>query len=309
MSTMFTQVLDGLLSDGEDFEKILFASDKGSPPNFSSQVDFPRLELILSGHYINEVWSPEGETQSIWMGQREAMYIPPNCWNKPNWDSDCSIVSVLFGKRRIGFSLVNKHKGDTGFSDVKKHNIHTGAGYVLDYILLSLNTLAQEQVKTPMDNYLLKALLSCLRQLLVESKHDQNHGFVLFREICIYIQENIHRSLCRECIAAHFNISPSHLSRLFRQQGNMRLIDYISMIRLERAIFMQRKYHFRLEEVANRCGFTDVNYFYRVFKQKTGLTPSQFRTLNRSQSAIIKIEGGQITVRQDSGAHLTTDTG
>lgn len=164
MSIIFTQLLDGFLSEGGGFEKVLFASDKGVPPCFSYQVNFPRLELVFSGHYLNQIWSPEGDVQSVQMGPREAMYIPPNGWNKPDWDNDCSVLSLLFGKRQIGFSLVSKHKGDTGFFDVQKHSIQAGAGRALDHILLSLNTLAQEPIRAPMDNHLLQALLSYSRQ-------------------------------------------------------------------------------------------------------------------------------------------------
>lgn len=63
----------------------------------------------------------------------------------------------------------------------------------------------------------------------------------------------------------------------------MRLADYISWVSIDRAKFKLRKYRFRLEEVASRCGYMDVNYFCRVFKQKTGLTPSLCRALNQPQ--------------------------
>lgn len=54
---------------------------------------------------------------------------------------------------------------------------------------------------------------------------------------------------------------------------------------------MLKKYRFRLEEVASRCGYTDVNYFCRVFKQKTGLTPSQYRALSQPQTLACEAEG------------------
>lgn len=57
----------------------------------------------------------------------------------------------------------------------------------------------------------------------------------------------------------------------------MTLVDYLTWVRMERAKFMLKKYHFRLHEVATRCGFQDVNYFFRVFKERTGMTPSQYR--------------------------------
>jgi len=281
MNIIFSQLLDAVLGDEANFGRIWFAADRGVPPNFSYQVNFPRLELVFSGQYVNQLWSAEEGVREVAVRPGEALYIPPNAWNKPDWDNECSVLSLLFGKRQIGFSLVAKHKGDTGFFDVQKHSIPAGAGRALDNILLSLNTLAQEPVTTPMDNYLLLALLSYSRQLLAESTVDRPRGANLYHGICIYIQENFHLPISRESIAGHFNLSPSHLSRLFRQQGHMRLADYISWVRLERAKFMLKKYRFRLEEVAQRCGYSDVNYFCRVFKQKTGLTPSQYRELSQ----------------------------
>ena len=95
--------------------------------------------------------------------------------------------------------------------------------------------------------------------------------------VYLAIQENFQRSITRDNIAERFSISANHLSRLFRQQGHMTLADYITWVRIERAKFMLKKYNFKLNEVSVRCGFKDVNYFCRVFKNRTGSTPSTYR--------------------------------
>ena len=285
MSRLFSQLLDGLLDDESGFGRIYFAAEQGVPPSFSYQVNFPRLELVFSGEYVNSLWDPEEGVSQRVLQPGDALYIPPNAWNKPDWDRDCAVLSLLFGKRQLGFSLVAKRQGEAGFFDVQKHSIPAVAGRALDHLLLTLNTLAQEPVTAPMDGHLLHALLAYCRQLLASSTSERPRGADLFHGICIYIQENFHRPITRESIAERFNLSQSHLSRLFRQQGHMRLADYISWVRLERAKFMLKKYHFRLEEVAQRCGYADVNYFCRVFKQKTGLTPSQYRAMSRPVAA------------------------
>ncbi|KUE80599.1 helix-turn-helix transcriptional regulator [Aeromonas schubertii] len=281
MSLVFTQLLDGLLGADAGFERVWFAADRGVPPSFSYQVNFPRLELVFDGEYVNRLWCPEQEVREVSVLPGQALYIPPNGWNKPDWERECTVLSLLFGKRQLGLSLVVKRRGETGFADVKKHSIPGATGRALDPTLQALDTLAREAVTAPMDNYLLLALLAGSRQLLLESAAGRARGADLFHGICIYIQENFHRPICRESIAARFNLSASHLSRLFRQQGHMRLADYIGWVRLERAKFMLKKYRFRLEEVSRRCGYRDVNYFCRVFKQKTGLTPSQYRELSQ----------------------------
>lgn len=99
----------------------------------------------------------------------------------------------------------------------------------------------------------------------------------IYQGICIYIQENFHHDMSRSSIAQRFNISPNHLSRLFRQQGHMSLADYIIWVRIERAKFMLKRYHFKLSDISERCGFKDVNYFCRVFKKRTHKTPTEYR--------------------------------
>ena len=57
----------------------------------------------------------------------------------------------------------------------------------------------------------------------------------------------------------------------------MTLADYITWVRIDRAKFMLKRYDLRLSDIATRCGFKDINYYFRVFKERTGLTPSQYK--------------------------------
>ncbi len=278
MAKVFHNVLETLITERDHFNRIWFASDQLQPPPFSYQVNFPRLELVVSGEYQNQLEDPEQGIADIKVLAGDALYIPPNCWNKPNWDNDCSVVSLLFGRRQLGLSFVSKRKGENGFFDVQKHSIQTRTGHAIDSMLDALNALATEPKKAPMDEHLLLALLTYSLSMLADpSASTKKRSDDVYQGICIYIQENFHRAINRSSIAQRFNISPNHLSRLFRQQGHMTLADYITWVRIDRAKFMLRKYDFRLQDVATRCGFQDVNYFFRVFKTKTGRTPSEYR--------------------------------
>lgn len=280
MAVVFHDLLETLLSERESFNRIWFASDNLTPPQFSYQVNFPRLEFVLSGEYTNQIEVPEQGIVNINVLVGDALYIPPNCWNKPNWDTDCSVLSLLFGRRQMGFSLVSKNKGEEGFFDIRKYSLQTRTGHAIDHIIEALNALATESRKSPMDEYLLLALMSYSQSMVLDPvRSAKNRSEDLYQGICIYIQEHFHCTITRTSIAHHFNISPNHLSRMFRQQGHMTLADYITWVRVDRAKFMLRKYPFRLSEVATRCGFQDANYFFRVFKNKTDLTPSEYRSL------------------------------
>jgi AraC-like DNA-binding protein len=278
---MFHNLISSVLSERESSNKIWFAGDFHNPPKISYQVNFPRLELVLDGEYINEMENHEHAIKRIKAKAGDAIFVPPNCWNKPDWDTDCSVLSMLFGRRQLGLSLVSKRKGEVGFFDIQKHSIQTRSGFALDNILEALNSLARETIKKPTDELLLQALLQ-YSKVMLEAPIEESHNRVqdLYQGICIYIQENFHRSITRDNIAERFSISPNHLSRLFRQQGHMTLADYITWVRIDRAKFMLKKYNFKLNEVSVRCGFKDVNYFCRVFKNRTGNTPTIYRISN-----------------------------
>ena len=276
---VFHDLLSTILAERDSPHRVLFAGDFHAPPPCSYQVNFPRLELVLEGEYINEMENHERKVTEFVAKPGDAIFIPPNSWNKPKWDTQCSVLSMLFGKRQLGLSLVSKRADDTEFFDVQKFSIQTRSGFAIDNILGALNSLAREQTKKPMDELLLQALLQYSISIL-EAPTEKSHSRVqdLYQGICIYIQENFHRTITRDSIAERFSVSPNHLSRLFRQQGHMTLADYITWVRIDRAKFMLKKYNFKLTEVSQRCGFNDVNYFCRVFKQRTGSTPTDYRS-------------------------------
>ncbi|WP_094751376.1 AraC family transcriptional regulator [Psychromonas sp. CD1] len=281
MSDTFYNLIDTLLSEAEEIDNIFFAYDTQTPPQFSYQVNFSRLELVISGTYKNIIEDKQKNIVEVILHAGEVLYIPPNCWNKPAWDSSCSVLSILFGKRQVGFSLVSKNKNEKGFYDVQKDSIQTRVGHSLDYILAAINILAKEKNIQSIDKHLILALLSYCQSMLFTPKRDvKKRSEDLYQGICVYVQENFHQPITRSSIAKNFNISANHLSRLFKKQGYITLIDYIVWVRIDRAKFMLKKYSLRLNEISTRCGFKDANYFLRVFKNKTGYTPSEYRSLH-----------------------------
>ena len=64
MSQVFINVLEGVLSERDHFKRVWFASDQSTPPPFSYQVNFPRMEFVITGEYMNQIEDPEfGITQ------------------------------------------------------------------------------------------------------------------------------------------------------------------------------------------------------------------------------------------------------
>jgi YesN/AraC family two-component response regulator len=138
---------------------------------------------------------------------------------------------------------------------------------------------AEERSGGPLACLLTESLLhACLSLLKKPAKAHSGKAVRTYESICLYVQENFQGHLTRENIAKHFGLAPSHVSRLFRQEGQVQFHDYLNLVRMNRAKFMLRSYTVTLKEIAANCGYDDIAYFCRVFKQLNHETPTQYRT-------------------------------
>ncbi len=94
-----------------------------------------------------------------------------------------------------------------------------------------------------------------------------------------YIHENYTDELTIQKIAQTANVSESVCLRCFHQIMGNTPIQYIKKLRLEKAAQMLRSTSMTAKEVALTCGFNDVSYFTKAFKEKTGYTPKAYQNL------------------------------
>ena len=92
-----------------------------------------------------------------------------------------------------------------------------------------------------------------------------------------HIERNVTRTMTLTMAADFMGLSPSHLSRVFKAHTGVCFIDYVTNRRIERAKTMLKRTDIPVLRIANSLNFQPVNYFSRVFKKQTGLTPSEFR--------------------------------
>lgn len=78
-------------------------------------------------------------------------------------------------------------------------------------------------------------------------------------------------------VAAEFQITANHLTKLFHAALGMSVMDYIQTRRVDYSRKLLLESNLTVREVAFASGFNDPNYFTRFFQQKTGMTPSRFR--------------------------------
>lgn len=77
--------------------------------------------------------------------------------------------------------------------------------------------------------------------------------------------------------ADYLQVSPSHLSREFYKKLGEKPVEYLTRLRLKKAIDLLSTTALKIEDISSKCGFSSSNYFNKVFKKHMNMTPNQFR--------------------------------
>ena len=91
-----------------------------------------------------------------------------------------------------------------------------------------------------------------------------------------YINTNYAEKITIEELAELCRLSKYYFCRLFKQVTGQTVIEYINQYRMKLANYMIQNHDLTKVEIARRCGFPDVNYFYRIFKKTYGHTSRDF---------------------------------
>lgn len=109
------------------------------------------------------------------------------------------------------------------------------------------------------------------------NKHSQRNYSLLIQKVITQIESDISSDLGLNTLAKLFNINPSYLSTLFKKETGSTLTDYVNKMRIDRAKELLVSTNIQIQNIAQRCGMLDVNYFTKTFKKYTGLTPKKYR--------------------------------
>ncbi|MCQ2437969.1 MAG: helix-turn-helix transcriptional regulator, partial [Clostridia bacterium] len=116
------------------------------------------------------------------------------------------------------------------------------------------------------------------KQLDTRTKQAVSH---LILNICRFVETHYAEPINNSIIADKFGYSPNYLGKIFREETDTNLNDYIKDIRIEKAKSLLSETSLRIADIAVQTGFSDSQYFSVVFRQKTGCTPKEYREMHK----------------------------
>jgi two-component system response regulator YesN len=116
-----------------------------------------------------------------------------------------------------------------------------------------------------------ESIFDCRERLRGESENE------LMTKVKSYIADHLSDDISLTGIAENTGHNSSYLSRLFKQKNGVGVAEYITDCRVRLAKELLADPRNRIQDIAPSSGFTSVQYFYRVFKKSTGMTPQEWR--------------------------------
>ena len=216
------------------------------------------------------------------------------------YDQEKQFLSMIRnGDTKNILSAFEKLSGPEALSDFSKETLnYYASGYGLA-ILKALSRKAAEesglsvitideitQKYTQLSSATYNAELQTRYQIdmIVElTKAVHNHKLSLdkysppIQRVMEYINLHLGDHISNDDLAANASMSISHLSKVFKKETGGTMTEYIALMRCKKAAGLLKKTDLPVQEISSYVGYSDNNYFVKVFKKIYDLTPSEYR--------------------------------
>ena len=130
-------------------------------------------------------------------------------------------------------------------------------------------------------SYLKLLLLSVLRDTGSEKKRLKtpvalNHENEIVSRTLQYVADHVCDKLSVEIVSREVGVSASHLTALFHRQMNISPGEYIRRVKLEESKRLIREGTMNFSQIAAQLNYSTIHHFSRQFKEKFGMSPSEY---------------------------------
>lgn len=114
-----------------------------------------------------------------------------------------------------------------------------------------------------------------LTKHMANRKKNQSESIVA--KAVSYMNDNYAKDISLDEVSREVNINPYYFSKRFKEETGVNFIDYLTGIRMNRAKELLEDPTLSIKEICTMAGYSDPNYFSRIFKKVENVTPSEYR--------------------------------
>ncbi|MBM7585601.1 two-component system response regulator YesN [Bacillus pakistanensis] len=124
------------------------------------------------------------------------------------------------------------------------------------------------------EQYIQDLIETCSKQTVQRSS--------IIQSILDYIHEHYSEELSLKTLSQRFHINSIYLGQLFQKELGIVFSEYINHFRIEKAKELLKNTHQKAGKIGKCVGYSDTTYFYKQFKKSVGVTPTEWRSMQRN---------------------------
>lgn len=235
---------------------------------------FFELEFILSGNGTQII-----NGNSYEMRRGEIHVLRPMDIHKFNWTDPTRLYLIQFHNNHISDKLLNRLLAITddpiAYLDDDDCKLCESLCASLDKLKDRDEPSALDRIKR-MTDLILSIFLSTAESSQKQLAHPQQE-LTLMSSIIKYIRENYRQPITADSLAKHFGFNTVYFRRLFHENFDFSISDYLKLLRLNYAKNMLISSEAKIFNIMIDSGYSSNATFSRDFREKYGCTPSELR--------------------------------
>ena len=277
------QVLHTTL-EGGGVRRLVISQPGATPPPGTEIMPMCRLNIVASGT-LRTLYGRDRKTAEATLPERSALFCQPHGWNCTLFPATAAVLGLVFRPKFTRFFL-SRHRlyverPEAPDVDYLTYGPLIGTGQELLDILCRLGSNeANPQTALHVVNALLTTSLDTLRSQPPTKR--VSSALLTYGRIIGYVRDNYTRPITRDGIAAVVGVHPNHVSRIFNRHSDHTLVQHIQSLRTKHAARLLSSSSLPVADVAVHSGFTDLCYFFRVFRKHFAMTPAEYRRHTRA---------------------------
>jgi two-component system, response regulator YesN len=178
-------------------------------------------------------------------------------------------VASIDGNSLLGLVTLNEENGLNGLMEQLRSHLKR-------YVKVPFQVLATELIR---DISKVPAEVQSMRKAAASQVYDHyaSGGDQAIEVALQYIKTHYATELGLERVASIVYLNPVYFSQLFKQKTGQGFKDYVTHLRLDRAMELLRDSELKISDISERVGYPDVRHFSQIFRKKNGNTPSEYR--------------------------------
>lgn len=216
-------------------------------------------------------------------------------WSQGNCKSkDIREITIQFSPDLLGSNLLSKNQ----FESIRKmlEKSRMGLAFPLQAIMSVYADI--DRIASQKDSFL--QFLEFLNILYILSKFnvpalatspkaisEDDSGSDRIKKVNEFILNHYTEDLKLEDLADYVGLTPTSLSRLYKHKTGETISNYVIDTRLNHAVRELVNTDTNIADICFACGFNNISNFNRIFKDRHGMSPKEFRQVYSKSSAII----------------------